>query len=172
MRRLLILLAGSLALVACSSEQEDIQSWMLEQEKGMTGSIKPLPEVKPFPLVKYDVEGGLDPFAAGRIEPETKVTTGGGPDLDRRREPLEAFPLESLQLVGVMTQNKKVHALVKADRNLFQVRVGNYLGQNFGLVTGISETEVTLKELVEDLNGDWVERISKLLLQEQQEAGK
>lgn len=172
MKRLLILLVGSLALVACSSEQEDIQSWMRDQEKGMTGTVKPLPEMKPFPVVKYDTEGGFDPFAGSRIEPETKTTTRGGPDLDRRREPLEAFPLESLQLVGVMMQDKKVHALVRADKNLFQVRVGNYMGQNFGMVTGISETEVTLKELVEDLNGDWVERTSKLLLQEQQETTK
>lgn len=170
MRRLLIL-ACSAALAACSAGQEDIRGWMVEQEKGMAGSVKPLPEMKPFPVVKYDVEGARDPFAASRIEPETKGGRGG-PDLDRRREPLEAFPLESLQLVGVLTQNNKVHALVKADRNLFQVRVGNYMGQNYGLVTAISDSEVTLKELVEDLNGDWVERTSKLLLQEQQEGKK
>ncbi|NMG43134.1 pilus assembly protein PilP [Aromatoleum toluvorans] len=171
MKRLLIL-ASALVLTACSSDQEDIQGWMAEQEKGMTGTIKPLPEMKPAPVVKYEAEGASDPFLQGRIEPETKTSRRGGPDLDRRREPLEAFPLESLQLVGVIKQNRKVHALVKADQNLHQVRVGNYMGQNFGLVTAITESEVTLKELVEDMNGDWVERISTLLLQEQQEARK
>ena len=171
MKRLLIL-ASALVLTACAGDQEDIQGWMNEQEKGMTGTIKPLPEMKPVPVVKYEAEGAADPFVLSRIEPETKTTRRGGPDLDRRREPLEAYPLESLQLVGVITQNRKVHALVRADQNLHQVRVGNYLGQNFGLVTAISESEVTLKELVEDMNGDWVERISTLLLQEQQEARK
>lgn len=171
MKRLLIL-ASALVLAACSGDQEDIQGWMTEQEKGMTGTIKPLPEMKPAPVVKYQAEGASDPFVVSRIEPETKTTRRGGPDLDRRREPLEAYPLESLQLVGVITQNRKVHALVRADQNLHQVKVGNYMGQNFGLVTAISESEVTLKELVEDMNGDWVERISTLLLQEQQEARK
>ncbi|AYH45700.1 pilus assembly protein PilP [Azoarcus sp. DN11] len=171
MKRLLIL-ASALLLAACSSDQEDIQGWMAEQEKGMTGTIKPLPEMKPLPVVKYEAEGASDPFVPGRIEPETKTSRRGGPDLDRRREPLETYPLESLQLVGVIKQKGKVHALVKADQNLHQVRVGNYMGQNFGLVTAITESEVTLKELVEDMNGDWVERISTLLLQDQQEARK
>jgi type IV pilus assembly protein PilP len=167
----LLLLAGTVALTACSSDQEDLQGWMAQQEKTMKATVKPLPEVKPFPPVAYQA-GAVSPFAAERIEPETKAGATGGPDLDRRREPLEAFPLESLQLVGVMMQGRKEHALVKADKSLYQVRVGNYMGQNFGLVTDIADTEITLKELVEDLNGDWVERSSKLQLQERQEKTK
>lgn len=168
MKRLLIL-AGTVALAACSTDQEDIQGWMAEQEKGMKGAVKPLPDVQPFPVVEYTA-GDATPFAPARLEPEAKARAGNGPDLGRPREPLEAFPLESLALVGVMKQSAKEHALVKADKSLYQVRVGNYVGQNFGLVTDITETEVTVKELVEDLNGDWVERTSKLLLQERQEA--
>lgn len=91
------------------------------------------------------------------------------PNLDRRREPLEAYPLESLKMVGVLMQNKVVHALVQVDKSLYQVKVGNYMGQDFGVVTAISESEVTLRELVEDMNGDWVERTSSLLLQERPE---
>lgn len=169
MKRLTILICAA-GLAACSGDQDDIRSWMAEQEKGMRGTVKPLPEVKPFPPVEYVPVDKLPPFAAQRIEPETKAGTVGGPDLNRRREPLEAFPLESLELVGVMRQQDKVHALIKADSSLYQVRVGNYLGQNYGVVTDIADGEVTLKELVEDLNGDWVERTSKLLLQERQEA--
>lgn len=168
MKRLLIL-AAAMTLAACSADQEDIQGWMAEQEKGMKGTVKPLPEVQPFPVVEY-VAGDAAPFAPARIEPEAKPGVGRGPDLDRLREPLEAYPLESLALVGVMQQGRREHALVKADKSLYQVRVGNYVGQNFGLVTDIAESEVTVKELVEDLNGDWVERTSKLLLQERQEA--
>lgn len=171
MKRLIIIAAG-LLLGACSAEQEDIQNWMRQQEKGMTGSVKPLPEVTPFPPVAYAAAEGRDPFAASRIEPEAKASTRGGPDLDRRREPLEAYPLETLSLVGVIRQNGRVHALVRVDNTLHQVRVGNYLGQNYGLVTDVSDSEVTVKELVEDINGDWVDRTSKLLLQEQQEAKK
>ncbi|WP_332672249.1 pilus assembly protein PilP [Aromatoleum sp.] len=165
----LLILASAVALGACSTDQEDIHGWMAEQEKGMKGTVKPLPEVHPFPVVEYTA-GDATPFAPARIEPEAKARAGSGPDLGRLREPLEAFPLESLELVGVMKQSAKEHALVKADKSLYQVRVGNYVGQNFGLVTHITETEVMVKELVEDLNGDWVERTSKLLLQERQEA--
>lgn len=169
MNRLLIL-ACTLALGACSSDQEDIRGWMAEQEKGMRGNVKPLPEVKPFPPVDYVATDAPQPFSIQRIEPETKAGSAGGPDLDRRREPLEAFPLESLAFVGVLQQHDKVHALVLADKSLYQIRVGNYMGQNFGVVTSISDSEVILRELVEDLNGDWVERTSTLLLQERQEA--
>ncbi|NMG15085.1 pilus assembly protein PilP [Aromatoleum bremense] len=169
MKRLLIL-ACAAVLAACSSDQEDIRSWMTEQEKGMRSSVKPLPEVRPFPVVEYTVADRTPPFAPERLEPETKNGPGSGPDLNRRREPLEAFPLESLELVGVMRQGERVHALVRVDKSLYQVRVGNYMGQNFGVVSGISDAELTLKELVEDLDGDWVERTSKLLLQERQEA--
>lgn len=171
MKRLVIIITG-LALTGCSGEQEDIQTWMRQQERGMSGSVKPLPEIKPFPPVKYEVADAKDPFAVSRLEPEAKASKRGGPDMDRRREPLEAYPLETLQLVGVIRQDGRVHALVRVDKTLHQVRVGNYLGQNFGLVMGISDTEVTVKELVEDLNGDWVDRTSTLLLQEQQEAKK
>lgn len=167
----LSIVACALALAACSAEQEDIQGWMTAQEQGMKGSVKPLPEVKPFPIVEY-VGGAESPFSAKRIEPETRAGAGGGPDLNRAREPLEGFPLETLQLVGVLEQGRKTHALIRADQSLYQVRVGNYLGQNHGLVTGIDQTEVTIRELVEDLNGDWVERTSKLLLQEHQEAAR
>lgn len=163
-----LVLSCCLMLIACSSEQDDIRGWMAEEEKGMRGTVKPLPEVKPFPVVDYDANDMIDPFAMARLEPETRKAAGNGPDLDRRREPLEAFPLESLQMVGVLMQSNSVNALVRVDKSLYQVKVGNYMGQNFGVVTSISETEMTLKELVEDVNGDWVERTSKLLLQERE----
>ncbi|MBW7859883.1 MAG: pilus assembly protein PilP [Rhodocyclaceae bacterium] len=164
-RLLALLLCCTLA--ACSADNEDIQSWMAEQERGMTGGIRPLPEMKTFPSVAYDAESSVDPFSTSRIEPAARAQTVGGPDLNRRREPLEAYPLESLSMVGVLMQGEIVQALISVDKVLHQVRVGNYMGLDHGVVTGITETEVTLKELVEDINGDWVERTSSLLLQEQ-----
>lgn len=167
------ILAGCLAVAGCAGGgQEDIQAWMNEQIKGMRGAVRPLPEIKPCPVVEYAGVAADDPFRSGRMEVEKRIGGGLRPDLDRRREPLEAYPLESLRMVGVLRKEGSTHALVLADRALHQVRVGNYMGQNFGVVTRISDTELTLKELVEDVHGDWVERPSTLLLQERQEAGK
>ena len=165
----LVLMMACLILAACSDDQEDIQAWMAEQERGMIGSVKPLPEMKTFPVVSYDAEGQIDPFAVSRIAPAAREQTSGGPDMNRRREPLEAYPLESLSMVGVLMQGDIVQALISVDNVLHQARAGNYMGQDFGVVTGITETEVALKELVEDTNGDWVERTRTLLLREQQE---
>lgn len=151
---------------ACAEEQEDIRRWMTQEEKGMRGRVTPLPEVGAFPVVEYSSGSVIEPFASLRIEPEARSGTTGGPDLNRQREPLEAFPLESLAMVGVLEQGGIKHALILADRSLYQIKAGNYMGQNHGIVTQIDETEMKLVELVEDLNGDWVERTSTLLLQE------
>jgi len=93
---------------------------------------------------------------------------GGGfkPDLDRPKEPLELYPLESLQYVGVITRAKLSYAIIQVESALYQIKIGNYMGQNFGVVVDVSESEVTLRELVQDSAGDWVERTSTLLLQE------
>ncbi len=164
MKRLLIPMCA-FVLVACSAEEEDIRAWMAQQERGLSGRVDPLPEVKPFEAVSYDANAYVEPFAASRIVPEARVASGG-PDLTRQREPLESYPLESVAMVGVLMQEDVVQALVRVDRTIHQVRVGNYMGLDHGLVTDISETEITLKEIVEDMDGDWVERTSTLLLQE------
>ena len=173
MKRALILACAAI-LAGCSSsgEQQDINAWMDEQTKGMRGAVRTLPEIKPFPVVEYLGPSVDDPFRKGRMEVERRASTTLRPDLDRRKEPLEAYPLESLRMVGVLTQGNTIHALVLAGKNLHQVKVGNYVGQNFGVVTYIGDGDLSLKEIVEDVNGDWVERISTLTLQERQETGK
>ncbi len=161
------ILTGAIILAGCSGgEQQDIQAWMDEQAKGMRGVVKTLPEIKPFPAAEYVGATVDDPFRKGRMEVEKHANTALRPDLDRRKEPLESYPLESLRMVGVLSQGKSIHALVLADKSLHQVKVGNYVGQNFGVVTFIGDGELTLKEIVEDMSGDWVERISTLTLQE------
>ena len=174
MKGVLILLGASALLAGCSGgEQDDLHAWMNQQASTMRGAALPTPELKPFPVVPYAGEQGDDPFRTGRMEPERKASASAlQPDLERRREPLEAFALESLHMVGVLMQGANTHALVKAGNALHQVKVGNYMGQNFGVVTGITENEITLRELVEDVYGDWVERTSSLVLQEQQETRK
>lgn len=173
MRRTAIFLA-CLGLTACGGEEhQDMRQWMKESTKDFKGKIPPLPAIKQFPAVAYEAAELVDPYNISKIEPERKAGGGGiKPDLDRRKEPLEAYPLESLKMVGTLIRGKMVHALIQADKNLHQVKIGNYMGQNFGIITDISETEATLKELVPDSLGDYTERTSTLQLQEKQQEGR
>lgn len=162
----MVLLSCSLALAACTSEEDDLRAWMLAQERGMVGHVEPLPEIEPPPLAFYQADTELDPFAIIRVEPVAReIARGGGPDMDRRREPLEAFPLEYLSMVGVLSRDELTQALIRVGGVLHRVQPGNYLGQDHGVVTAISEGEVTLIELVQDLEGNWVERSTQLRLQ-------
>ncbi len=169
--RTIALVVACVALSACSSsENEDLRKWMNDVTRNIKGKIPPLPQVKPYEPVPYDAAALVDPFKPSKIGSEQKKTAGGGlqPDLDRPREPLEAYPLESLKFVGVIQRRTQSVAKIQVDSALCQVRVGNYVGQNFGVITKITETETTLKELVQDSAGDWVERSSTLLLQAQE----
>jgi type IV pilus assembly protein PilP len=170
MRKIAVALA-SVVLVACSGgDNEDLRVWMNDAAKDIKGKIPPLPQVKPYEPVPYDVGNLMDPFKSAKIGTEQKKSGGSGvqPDLDRPREPLEAYPLESLRYVGVMTKKNVSYAIIQVDGALYQVKVGNYMGQNFGVITKVSESEATLKELIQDSAGDWVERTSTLLLQVQE----
>jgi len=169
MRKVWLMLGIGLLLLGCSGEEhEDLKNWMAEQAKDMRPKLMPLPKLQTFPTVDYDAAALVDPFQASRLEPEKRPGARGAnaPDPNRRREPLEAYPLESLRMVGQMMMNGRPVALIQADKTIYQVKAGNYMGQNFGLVTKISETEVVLKELIEDANGDWVGRESTIQLQE------
>ncbi len=162
----LLPLAAVLLLSGCGDEQDDLRGWMEENSKGLKPNLKPLPPIQQVVPVNYQGASKVDPFRVAKLEPDKK---GGqfAPDANRRREPLEAYPLESLKMVGVLMKRGQSHAIIFADKTLHQVKVGNYLGQNYGQITAITETEVTLKELVEDASGEWTERISTLQLQEQ-----
>lgn len=174
MKRTAAILIACLGLAACGGEEhQDLKQWMKEATKDLKGRVPPLPEIKPFPVIAYDATDLVDPFRPSRIEPEKKAGTGGiQPDLNRRKEALEAYPLESLKMVGTIRKDKMVHALIQADRNVHQVKIGNYMGQNFGIVANITETEISLRELVPDSLGDYSERTSTLQLQEKQQEGK
>jgi type IV pilus assembly protein PilP len=167
----------SVMLVACSGdEHQDIKEWMADASKDMHGRVQPIPEIKAFPIVSYDAGDLPEPFSPGKVVPE-KRTGGGGiqPDFDRPKEPLEAYPLESLKMVGVVRKNKVLHALIEVDRMVYQVRPGNHMGQSFGVITSITDAQVNIKELVQDPSGqtaDWVERIAILQLQESAQAQK
>lgn len=167
-RTLVISLCAFALLAACSGgNQDELQQWMKDNTKDMRGRVPPLPQVRPYSPVAYDASGMIAPFSPRKLAVETKQGGGSGiqPDLNRPKEPLEAFPLESIKYVGVIEKKKQSFGIVTADGALYQVRTGNYMGQNFGVITRISETEMNLRELVQDPNGDWVERVSSLQLQ-------
>jgi len=161
-----------LLLAACGGDEHaDLKQWMNDSTKDLRGHVPPLPEIKPFPVVSYDAADLIDPFSPLKIVPEKRAGgTGLKPDFDRPKEPLEAFPIESLKMVGVVRKNNVNYALINANGVVYQVRPGNHMGQNFGFITAITDSEITLKELVQDPTGqtsDWVERSQTLQLQEQ-----
>lgn len=167
-RGALSVLTLAVFLLACSGgEQEELRQWIKDETKDMRGRIPPLPQVKSYEPVPYDATGLIDPFRPAKMLSEQKQGGGGGlqPDLNRPKEPLESYPLESIKYVGSLTKNRQTHGIVLVDSALHQVRAGSYMGQNFGIITKISESEMSLRELVQDPTGDWVERTSTLLLQ-------
>ena len=168
MNRAALISVMSLALLAgCGGQShQDLRNWMAEQGKGVRGKLYPLPQIKPYDPFAYNDFDLPDPFKPRKIEPvKGESTSKLAPDLNRRREPLEAYPLESLSMVGTLEKGKALFALVKTpERDIYQVRQGNHMGQNFGVVVGISDTEIKLKELMQDGAGDWSERSSTLNL--------
>ncbi len=167
MKRLPQILPLTLALLlaACSESNADLKQFVKESDKSVTRTIEPLPQVKPFAPFAYEGFDLPDPFRPRKLA--IKQDTGGsgqGPDLTRRKEPLEAYPLEQLKMVGTLDLGGVRYALVRADRTLYRIKKGNYLGQNFGLITDITDTEIKLKEIVQDTAGDWTERESTLPL--------
>jgi type IV pilus assembly protein PilP len=177
MARTTMTLLAALILSACGSEEhQDLRAWVKEQDNMPRPRIEPLPEVKPFEVFAYeaDKDGLIDPFKPRKVElPKQSQTNGIRPDLNRPREPLEAYSIENLRMVGTLAQRKEIFALIKTpDSNLFRVRKGNYLGQNFGRINEIDEGSVKLTEIVQDGTGDWIERVSTLQLQDEQEVAK
>ena len=171
MKRLIVPIAVAM-LAGCSSEIDELKTFVRESEKGLPRRVEPLPAVKPFEPFTYEGFDLPDPFKPRKLTPPKEGGAGGGlaPDLNRRKEPLEAFPLEQLKMVGTLSQGKDTYALVRADKTLYRVKKGNYMGQNFGLITEVTEGEIKLKEIVQDSAGDWAERQSVLPLLE--ETGK
>jgi type IV pilus assembly protein PilP len=144
---------------------EDLKTFVAETGKDLQGKIEPLPEVKQYEIFTYNAFDLPDPFKP------RKLSTGGGggmqPDLNRPKEPLEAFSLETLKMVGMVSNKGEINAVIKTpDNAIYHVKKGNYIGQNFGRVTQITDSEVTLHEVVQDSAGDWSDRTSTLILQE------
>ena len=180
--RAIAVVAACMTLAACSGgENEDLRQWMDETSKGLKGGIPPLPEVKSYEPVPYDMEGAVDPFKPNKIEPESryKQLAGKGgafqPDFEAREirnSLLEKYPVESLKMIGYMNVNKRPMAVIQVEDKVKQVKVGDYMGLDFGMVTLITDAEVQLRELIQDSAGDWTERKSSLYLQSKEGSKK
>ena len=165
----------ALALAGCSASNEnDLRQWMAEQKSQTRPKVVPISEPKQFKPESYTQVSSVEPFSREKLtqalKRESSQATANGalvaPELARRKEALESFPLDGMSMVGSFVRGGQSVALVKVDSLLYQVKPGNYLGQNYGRVTKIAETEVTLREIVQDAVGEWIERPATLQLQE------
>lgn len=166
----LLFLSGLLS--SCGEGHGDIRQFIKDSDKNTPRKIEALPQVKPYSQFAYEGFDLPDPFKPRKLAVKQNDSSGLAPDLNRRKEPLEAFPLEQLKMVGTLSQAGEMYGLVRAEKTLYRVKKGNYLGQNFGLITEITDTEIKLKEIVQDTAGDWTERQSVLPLLEGNVGGK
>ena len=166
----LLLLVLPLLIIGCSEvDYSDLDEFIKRSGQGLRGQVDPVAGVKPHKHFTYDAFEISSPFIPRQNEMVKNENSGLQPDMERRRENLENFALESLKMVGSLQQDEKVFALINSpDGTLHRVSIGNYLGKDFGQIAGISESEITLKEIVQDSVNDWSERISSLMLEGQE----
>jgi len=177
-RTFLPILATALLAGCAPSNESELRQWMAEVRQQVRPVVQTVPEPKEFTPYSYESRGLIDPFDVDKVvtavsrQQQVRATASTiRPDLERRRETLEGFPLDQIKMVGTMRQNNVDVALLQSGGATHMVKAGNYVGQNFGLVTRISETEVQIKEIVQDAAGEWVERPVKLELQDAARTG-
>ena len=167
---------AALALAAvlaagCSAEHDELQQWMEQQRREAKPNVPPLQPPRKFDPQPYTSAQAVEPFSNQKLSVALKAEARGpnsllASELNRRREPLESYPLDSMIMVGSVDKQGQPYALLRVDNLLYQVKVGDYLGQNYGRITRIAETEITLREIVQDAAGEWIERPATLQLQE------
>ncbi len=164
-----------LGVVGCSSsDQAELQQWMTDQRTAIKPKVEPLPEPGKFSPQPYNQESAIEPFSNQKLTQALKRDSNQAtanvaliaPELNRRKEPLEASPLDTVSMVGSLIKTGQPVALVRVDNLIYQVRAGNYLGQNYGRVTKVTETGLSLREIVQDAAGEWIERPATLQLLE------
>lgn len=164
-----------LVLGGCmNAGNEELQQWMTEQRSQTKPQVTPIPAPKKFLPQEFVPDPGAEPFGSGRLLQALRKESGKAtanaelvaPELSRRKEPLESMPLDSIKMVGSLNKGGQLVGIVKVDNLLHQVKPGNYLGPNYGRIMKVSETEIVLREIVQDAAGEWIERAANLQLQE------
>ena len=163
--------AALLGLSGCGADEQELDAWMAQQKREVRPSVSPLVAPKQFDPQAYSEATAVEPFSAQKLtvalkQEQRQPNSMLASELNRRKEPLEAYPLDQMQMVGSVAREGRPSALLRIDALLYPVRVGDYLGQNYGRVTKINETEITLREIVQDAAGEWIERPAALQLQE------
>ena len=164
------LLAAAL-LAGCTADHDELRQWMEQQRREIKPNVTPLQPPKKFDPEPYAQSQAVEPFSNQKLSVALKQEARApnsllAKQLNRRKEPLEAYPLDSMIMVGSVTKQGLPYALLRVDALLYQVRVGDHIGQNYGQITAITETELTLLETVQDAAGEWIERPATLQLQE------
>lgn len=180
MKTVTIALIAALSLLAgCGdSDVQEVRGWMKQVDGQAKVAVTPLTEPKTFIPFAYQQKDEPDPFDPNKLLAElakqsAKSGVGGvRPDMERRKELLESYPLDIVKMVGTIERKGVIHAVLQIDRTVHQVVVGQHVGQNYGRIISIDDSTVNLKEIVQDATGDWVERMSKLELQESKENSK
>ncbi|MDH3688580.1 MAG: pilus assembly protein PilP [Gammaproteobacteria bacterium] len=151
-----ILLAGCVR-----EDMRDLQTFTEQAYKDRKPSVEPLPRIRPHETFVYTASELADPFSAENLR-ERKPTAGKSglaPDTNRRKQPLERYPLDGLAMVGTLTREESWWVILRApDGTIHRAAEGNYIGQSFGVITKISEDKIDVKELVQDSGGSWIER--------------
>lgn len=158
---------GLLSISACSQDVSDLQTFIAQAKSSHVGSVKPLPQFKPYESFSYSAADLRDPFVAtvDLEEDETTKTSLLNPDSTRPRQPLEVFPLDTLRMVGILEQNENLWGLIKDPKSIVhRVQVGNYMGQNEGRITEINESAIFLVEIVPDGIGGYIERDASIAI--------
>lgn len=161
-----------LVLSGCTSNDgmDDLREFVKNEHADRKPRIEPLPEIKPHEAFAYTASGLTDPFAPRNLQSQAAAAGAGSgpkPDMNRRKEPLEDFPLDSLKMVGTLERGKRFWAIVQApDGTVHKLETGNHAGLNFGEVKKITEEKVELVELIQGALGDWVEREASLAITE------
>lgn len=163
-------LLAFLLLTACGGDEfQDLRDFVKNSGAGLRGKVDAPPEIKPYEPFNYDNSIGMpDPFKPRQMEAKKGGPPGPNqPDMARHKEALEEYSLESLKMVGFLYQGKVGYAIIRSpDSKLHRIKAGNYLGQNFGKITEVTDTEVKIRETIQDSTGDWSERMSSLQLLE------
>jgi len=165
---------AALALAGCgASERDELRQWMQTQRAQVQPRVPPISEPKKFTPQAYTGDSEVDPFSSLKLAQALRSEAAQpvlssliAPELNRRKEALEGFPLDTMTMVGSMVRNGRPVALIAVDKLLYQVGVGSYMGMNYGRVTRISENQIDLREIVQDAAGEWIERAAALQLQE------
>lgn len=172
-RRLLLLFlaAATAGLAGCSGDLDELQQWTETKRREARPNVAPLQPPSKFDPEPYTSIQAVEPFSnqklAVALRQEVRQTNPLlASELNRRKEPLEAYPLDSMNMVGSVGRQGQPQALLRVDQLLYQVKVGDHLGQNYGRITAIDETEIRVVETVQDAAGEWVERPTTLQLQE------